>query len=290
MHAYRFAVAAARPAPRRLAAAPPWAALPAMVPAAPTHDGVQDGASGECLLPEPLGRTRSKAEDMALSAHGWVMLARPRGPEEPMKLTAEGHRWVKVWAELRGSILEYFDGSPRGNNGAIKRLGTINMAVCRPAEQPTTMDDDDGGGHSTPASELWLTVGPGEGSGVWQLREIDGAEAFQGWGQIGAVMGARHKRWDHAIHERAAKQAGRAYDSSGAEWALGRDRRRITSGADSDQLNVHIASWNVGNATPPAMLHPWVPSGGGGADLIVVCAQEASYDSSKGASRVSCAR
>lgn len=51
-----------------------------------------------------------------------------------------------------------------------------------------------------------------------------------------------------------------------------------------------IASWNVGNKTPPALLHPLVPSGGDGADIIVVCAQEASYDASKGAIGTRCRR
>ena len=51
----------------------------------------------------------------------------------------------------------------------------------------------------------------------------------------------------------------------------------ILAGAKADRLSVHVASWNVGNATPPANLHPWVPSGGGGCDIIAVCGQEATY-------------
>lgn len=47
------------------------------------------------------------------------------------------------------------------------------------------------------------------------------------------------------------------------------------------EFTVHVASWNVGNAPPPSNLHPWVPSGGSGADIIVVCGQEAAYDKSK---------
>jgi hypothetical protein len=38
------------------------------------------------------------------------------------------------------------------------------------------------------------------------------------------------------------------------------------------------------------LLHPLVPSGGDGADIIVVCAQEASYDASKGAIGTRCRR
>lgn len=45
------------------------------------------------------------------------------------------------------------------------------------------------------------------------------------------------------------------------------------------EFTVHVATWNVGNAPPPPNLHPWVPSGGNGADIIVVCGQEADYKS-----------
>ena len=47
------------------------------------------------------------------------------------------------------------------------------------------------------------------------------------------------------------------------------------------EFTVHVATWNVGNAPPPPNLHPWVPSGGRGADIIVVCGQEATYNKSK---------
>jgi endonuclease/exonuclease/phosphatase family metal-dependent hydrolase len=51
----------------------------------------------------------------------------------------------------------------------------------------------------------------------------------------------------------------------------------------SDDLVVHIASWNCGNAPPPVpeKMDPWVPNGGRGADIIVVCTQECTYDAQK---------
>jgi hypothetical protein len=39
-----------------------------------------------------------------------------------------------------------------------------------------------------------------------------------------------------------------------------------------------VATWNVGNEVPPPVLHPWVPSGGMGASIVVACGQEATYD------------
>lgn len=50
-----------------------------------------------------------------------------------------------------------------------------------------------------------------------------------------------------------------------------------------DDLVVHIASWNCGNAPPPVpeKMDPWLPSGGRGADIIVVCTQECTYDAGK---------
>ena len=38
-------------------------------------------------------------------------------------------------------------------------------------------------------------------------------------------------------------------------------------------LAVHVASWNVGNEAPQPVLHPWIPAGGGGADIVVACGQ-----------------
>lgn len=50
-----------------------------------------------------------------------------------------------------------------------------------------------------------------------------------------------------------------------------------------DDLVVHIASWNCGNAPPPVpeKMDPWLPNGGRGADIIVVCTQECTYDEKK---------
>lgn len=52
---------------------------------------------------------------------------------------------------------------------------------------------------------------------------------------------------------------------------------------NSDGLVVHIASWNCGNSPPPVpeKMDPWIPSGGRGADIIVVCTQECTYDEEK---------
>ena len=51
------------------------------------------------------------------------------------------------------------------------------------------------------------------------------------------------------------------------------------AGGDArEEFTVHVATWNVGNEMPPPNLHPWVPSGGGGADIVVVCGQEATYE------------
>jgi hypothetical protein len=47
--------------------------------------------------------------------------------------------------------------------------------------------------------------------------------------------------------------------------------------AHSDLLSVHIATWNVGNAAPPDDLKNWLPPGGNGDDIVVICAQEATY-------------
>jgi hypothetical protein len=49
-------------------------------------------------------------------------------------------------------------------------------------------------------------------------------------------------------------------------------------GDKREDFTVHVATWNVGNEMPPPNLHPWVPSGGGGADIVVVCGQEATYE------------
>eukprot|EP01043_Picozoa_sp_COSAG02_P107415 COSAG02_NODE_43426_length_375_cov_0.557971_1_plen_84_part_10 len=46
---------------------------------------------------------------------------------------------------------------------------------------------------------------------------------------------------------------------------------------DNDLLKIHVASWNVGNAAPPVDLKQWIPEGGGGADIVAVCVQEATY-------------
>eukprot|EP00937_MAST-01D_sp_MAST-1D-sp2_P000302 g302.t1 len=48
-----------------------------------------------------------------------------------------------------------------------------------------------------------------------------------------------------------------------------------------DSLQVYIASWNVGNAQPPADLSPWIPRNGGASfyDIIAVGVQESSYES-----------
>ena len=52
---------------------------------------------------------------------------------------------------------------------------------------------------------------------------------------------------------------------------------------DSEDLTVHIASWNCGNAAPPVpeKMDPWIPNGGRGADIIAVCVQECTYDEDK---------
>ena len=54
---------------------------------------------------------------------------------------------------------------------------------------------------------------------------------------------------------------------------------------ESDQLVVHIGSWNAGNEAPhqPEGMDPWVPRGGRGADIIVLCTQECTYDEFKAA-------
>lgn len=52
---------------------------------------------------------------------------------------------------------------------------------------------------------------------------------------------------------------------------------------DSELLKIHVASWNVGNAAPPVDLKQWIPKGGGGADIVAVCVQEATYSESDAA-------
>lgn len=52
---------------------------------------------------------------------------------------------------------------------------------------------------------------------------------------------------------------------------------------DSELLKIHVASWNVGNAAPPVDLRQWIPKGGGGADIVAVCVQEATYTESDAA-------
>eukprot|EP01052_Picozoa_sp_SAG31_P017290 SAG31_NODE_1177_length_9532_cov_6.655465_5_plen_1084_part_00 len=51
----------------------------------------------------------------------------------------------------------------------------------------------------------------------------------------------------------------------------------IDSGAESDHLNVRVCTWNCGNAAPPDDLNAWLPRRGGGADIVAICAQEATY-------------
>jgi hypothetical protein len=56
-------------------------------------------------------------------------------------------------------------------------------------------------------------------------------------------------------------------------------QRRMTANGPlkSDFVNIHVASWNVGNTMPPEDLSPWLPAGGGDADIIVVATQECTY-------------
>jgi hypothetical protein len=49
---------------------------------------------------------------------------------------------------------------------------------------------------------------------------------------------------------------------------------RMETGARSDHLVVHVATWNLGNAAPPPALNNWLPPHGGGADIVMVAVQE----------------
>ena len=67
---------------------------------------------------------------------------------------------------------------------------------------------------------------------------------------------------------------GRSIESRESE--LEHERRDLVT-ADSELLSIHVSSWNVGNAAPPEDLRLWLPRGGGGADIVAVCVQEATY-------------
>ena len=67
---------------------------------------------------------------------------------------------------------------------------------------------------------------------------------------------------------------GRSIESRESE--LAHERRDLVT-ADSELLSIHVSSWNVGNAAPPEDLRLWLPRGGGGADIVAVCVQEATY-------------
>jgi hypothetical protein len=108
-------------------------------------------------------------------------------------------------------------------------------------------------------------------------------EEYLDYEQDEGAHAQRHQVWNEKIHAIGAEQEAASRDLyrryinvAGAESS-----RRIAGGSTSDSLSVCISTWNVGNAVPPENLHPWVPSGGGGADIIAVCGQEATYDSSK---------
>ena len=60
------------------------------------------------------------------------------------------------------------------------------------------------------------------------------------------------------------------------ESELAHERRDLVT-ADSELLSIHVSSWNVGNAAPPEDLRLWLPRGGGGADIVAVGVQEATY-------------
>jgi hypothetical protein len=71
--------------------------------------------------------------------------------------------------------------------------------------------------------------------------------------------------------------------ASGGTAADGGPGAAAAAAARSDALVVHIGSWNCGNAAPPPpeMMDPWVPRGGRGADILVMCTQECTYDKDK---------
>jgi hypothetical protein len=46
------------------------------------------------------------------------------------------------------------------------------------------------------------------------------------------------------------------------------------------EISVLIGTWNVGNSQPPDELDPWIPTNGGGFDVIAVGAQESNYETS----------
>jgi hypothetical protein len=46
------------------------------------------------------------------------------------------------------------------------------------------------------------------------------------------------------------------------------------------EISVLVGTWNIGNAQPPDELDPWIPTAGGGFDVIAVGAQESNYETS----------
>lgn len=65
------------------------------------------------------------------------------------------------------------------------------------------------------------------------------------------------------------------------DQASGSSGTKPPSGQES--LNLHIGTWNVGNAKISSQedLDPWMPFHGRGSDIIVLCTQECTYDSEK---------
>lgn len=93
---------------------------------------------------------------------------------------------------------------------------------------------------------------------------------------------AHHEEYDQRVRRHAETTVSRSM-SRLKKIATSQPQEERVQPDHVDDLVVHIASWNCGNAPPPVpeKMDPWIPSGGRGADLIVVCTQECTYDAEK---------